>query len=76
MVKKNINKAIKEFKERMVIRKANAPRCKVCKKDPTEISEYKFKADPIQFVLQNERFVDSRHFYCTSCYIKAGMPLF
>jgi hypothetical protein len=78
LVKKEVNEAIKMWKKAEEQRKINAPKCKVCKKDPSEISEYKYNPDdmdPIDWVLQNERLTPDGNFYCTSCYIKAGMPL-
>jgi hypothetical protein len=73
----NINNRIKQMKVSLEQLKLNAPKCKVCKKDPTEITEYKYQSpDPITFVLENERMVNKSTFYCTSCYIKAGMPKF
>jgi hypothetical protein len=73
---KEVNQAIRDFKKSEAIKKANAPKCKVCKKDPTEIIDYKYAKDPIQFVRENERFCGPNQFYCSTCYIKAGMPLF
>ena len=64
----------------------NKPTCIRCKKTPEQIEEYVSygKMDgitPSQWVRQNEaigcwgpRF-GSDAFYCTDCYIKAGMPL-
>lgn len=75
--KSELNQGIREWNRRMEIRKANAPTCKGCKKDPTEIKEYQSRKDPISFVMENERFIpNSTQFYCTTCYVKAGMPLF
>jgi hypothetical protein len=52
------------------------PTCKVCRKAPDKIDEYKFEEEPIKFVIENERLTQDGNFYCTKCYIKAGMPLF
>jgi hypothetical protein len=59
--------------------------CIGCKKTPEKISEYVSAArvediTPTEFVKQNEPIgcwgPHSRNkFYCTKCYIKAGMPL-
>lgn len=56
------------------------PVCKVCMKAPEEISEYKNEEmlegqTPTEWVKENERPTPDGNFYCTSCYIKAGMPL-
>lgn len=56
--------------------------CISCGKKPSEISEYISAAksentSPEKYVLENEGTFNRRtgKFYCTSCYIKAGMPL-
>jgi hypothetical protein len=58
------------------------PVCVVCKKVPTEINEYQPEMtgenlDPTTYVIRNEGTYnrENGHFYCTDCYIKAGMPL-
>lgn len=56
------------------------PVCKGCKKSPEEIGEYKAYAmaegmTPTEWVKENERSTPDGNFYCTNCYIKAGMPL-
>ena len=57
-------------------------RCKGCGKSPEEILEYTDMADemgctPEQAVRRNEGTFNPSTglFWCTSCYIKAGMPL-
>lgn len=56
------------------------PKCTGCGKNPEELSEYVNNEDGVsasQFVIENERFIeDSNLFYCTTCYIKAGQPLY
>ena len=52
------------------------PTCKVCKKSPEKTADYKFSKEPVVEMLENERLTPEGKFYCTSCYIKAGMPLF
>jgi hypothetical protein len=56
-------------------------KCKVCGKQPNEISEYKtqakvYKITPEEYVRQEEGTYNLKTglFYCTSCYIKIGMP--
>lgn len=57
--------------------------CIGCQKKPSEISEYVFTAKLLgyssaeEFVKEEEGTYDpvSEAFYCTDCYIKAGMPL-
>lgn len=55
--------------------------CKSCGLMPNEIQEYVFAAkeygmSPDEYVLSEEGTYNkrSKKFYCTSCYIKAGMP--
>lgn len=58
--------------------------CLGCKKTPEKIEEYivygkQERMTPTEFVLENEPVgcwgPNSRNkFWCTSCYIKAGMP--
>jgi hypothetical protein len=67
------------------MQKAEVPTCIGCKKTPEQIKEYVSAArvediTPTEFVKQNEPIgcwgPHSRNkFYCTECYIKAGMPL-
>ena len=54
----------------------SVPTCKVCRKSPDKIKEYENESNPILFVLKNERLTRDGRFYCTTCYLKAGMPLF
>ena len=58
--------------------------CIGCKKEPEEIDEYKYYANednltPTEWVRRNEVVgkwgKGHNTFYCTSCYIAAGMPL-
>jgi len=60
--------------------------CKVCEKQPHEISEYVTQAKienitPVEFVQQEEEEEEGTFnpttgfFYCTDCYTKIGMPL-
>lgn len=59
-------------------------RCMLCNKTPEQIPEYKSYArmeevTPEEFVRENEPIgcwgPHSRDkFYCTNCYVKAGMP--
>ena len=56
-------------------------RCKCCGKKPSEIKEYivysaEEELTPEEFVVQNEGTYNPKTglFYCTSCYIKLGMP--
>lgn len=56
--------------------------CIGCGKQPHEIYEYKYndeRMDPELYVISEEgtynRFVPGK-FYCTECYIKAGMPTY
>jgi hypothetical protein len=68
---------IKAGERRMKV--ASSPRCRVCNKTPYEISEYLYNAegiDPAEFVKKHERFVAPGRFYCTTCYVKVGMPRF
>jgi hypothetical protein len=57
-------------------------KCKLCKKKPSEISEYIDAAEdegitPDDYVKSQEGTFnhDTGFFYCTSCYIAVGMPL-
>jgi hypothetical protein len=52
------------------------PTCKVCCKTPDKIKEYQYQEEPIKYVIETERLTSDGRFYCTTCYIKAGMPLF
>jgi len=56
--------------------------CKGCGKRPEEIKEYRIAASesgetPEEFVRTEEGTYNPRteRFYCTACYIAAGMPL-
>lgn len=57
--------------------------CIGCGKHPDEIDEYiessaEEAMTPVQYVLEEEGTYDkfeSERFYCTRCYIEAGMPL-
>lgn len=56
--------------------------CKGCGKRPSEIAEYVnlgelYCCSPADAVIDNEGTYNPKtgQFYCTSCYIKAGMPL-
>ena len=57
-------------------------RCKGCGKTPNEINEYKVMAidegyeSAEEFMKENEGTYNEEtgYFYCTDCYIKAGMP--
>lgn len=56
--------------------------CRGCGKDPKDIQEYVLNAKvegmtPEQFVEECEGTYDeaTQTFYCTDCYIKAGMPI-
>ena len=58
------------------------PTCKCCGRRPEEITEYKEGAadmgmTPSVYVILEEGTYNkvTRKFYCTSCYIKAGMPM-
>ena len=60
----------------------NECKCKGCGKRPDEINEYIVAAEdegitPFQYVRQEEGTYNSKTqlFYCTFCFIKAGMPL-
>ncbi|MFA6619413.1 MAG: hypothetical protein WCT23_10145 [Candidatus Neomarinimicrobiota bacterium] len=57
-------------------------KCKVCGKRPDEIEEYIQMAEdmgvsPFQAIHSEEGTLNTKTglFYCTSCYIKIGMPL-
>lgn len=57
-------------------------KCKSCGKRPHEISEYinmaiEYEITPEEYVRQEEGTYNPRTgmFYCTMCYINAGMPL-
>lgn len=57
-------------------------KCKLCGKQPHELSEYVSRAiqenvTPEEIVIQEEGTYnpETKLFYCTSCYIKLGMPL-
>lgn len=56
--------------------------CKGCGRNPKEIGEYIDSAkdcgmDPYDYVIQEEGTFNhtTGKFYCTQCYIRAGMPL-
>lgn len=56
--------------------------CKRCGRKPDEISEYiKYANDsgitPDEYIIKKEGTYNNitGRFYCTSCYIEAGMPL-
>ena len=56
--------------------------CWRCKKQPAEIAEYvdiarEEETTPEKYVRDNEGTFNpgTGHFYCTECYIEAGMPL-
>jgi len=56
--------------------------CKVCGKAPKELSEYVAAAKdtnmtPTEYVQSEEGTYNPKtgEFYCTPCYVKAGMPL-
>lgn len=56
--------------------------CKICKKTPDKISEYRSRAkeenlSPDDYVVQEEGTYNpaTGKFYCTDCYCKIGMPL-
>lgn len=70
-------------KQQKAIEKAALPRCMGCRKTPEEISEYQkmatvYKTTATEYMKANEgtynRFRKNK-FYCTICYIKAGMPV-
>jgi hypothetical protein len=57
-------------------------RCKICRKQPHEISEYVDAAEvegvtPEEYVRSEEGTYNRATglFYCTNCYIAIGMPL-
>ena len=57
-------------------------KCKVCHRQPSSINEYIYAAEdeqctPDEYVVSNEGTYNhrSQEFYCTVCYVKAGMPL-
>ena len=55
--------------------------CQGCGKRPEELSEYvnnpESMDDPLAYVRENEGTYNpaNGHFWCTACYIEAGMPL-
>lgn len=55
--------------------------CIGCGKRPEEIAEYKYneeQMDPTAYVIMEEGTFNKHEknkFYCTECFIKAGMPL-
>ena len=58
------------------------PKCKVCGLHPEDIAEYvECAADmgvtPSKYVVLEEGTYNTttKQFYCTTCYIKVGMPL-
>ena len=59
-------------------------KCIGCKRKPEEISEYVYIAKaygitPLEFVKRFEGTFDKfkpNKFYCTDCYIRAGMPVY
>jgi hypothetical protein len=59
-----------------------SPTCKICGRKPEDISEYREGAfymgiTPNEYVRIEEGTynTETKKFYCTSCYIKIGMPL-
>lgn len=57
-------------------------RCKLCNRAPDQISDCKYMASvenisTVQWVKENEGTYNKKtgKFYCTTCYIKIGMPL-
>ena len=57
-------------------------KCAICGLKPSEILEYSSEAkllgiSPDDYVIEEEGTYNPKngHFYCTSCYIKIGMPL-
>ena len=57
--------------------------CKGCKKTPSELLEYEMLAEEIGYDTPEEAVIkqegtynkETGYFWCTDCYIKAGMPL-
>lgn len=59
--------------------------CMGCNKRPEQLNEYKMEArindvTPTQFVIEHEPMGcwgprTENKFYCTNCYVKAGMPM-
>ena len=57
--------------------------CKCCKKTPEQLSEYVEMVEMGEYATATEAVLDNEgtynrktgKFYCTSCYIKAGMPM-
>ena len=65
-----------------MLNKLPAPLCVGCNKSPAEIEEYVEAADSCgisadSYVRQDEGTYNQSNgrFYCTACYIEAGMPL-
>lgn len=57
-------------------------KCKCCGKTPNQLSEYvdiakEENMTPDEYVIQEEGTYNNQTglFYCTSCYVKVGMPL-
>lgn len=57
-------------------------KCPICGRTPENISEYvnggyELDITPRRYVMEEEGTYNTQngHFYCTSCYIKLGMPL-
>lgn len=58
-------------------------RCKICKKTPEELAEYKLLAEDEGYASAEEAVIhgegtynpNTKQFYCTECYIKIGCPL-
>jgi hypothetical protein len=57
-------------------------KCKLCGKEPHELREYAteakaMKITPEEYVRREEGTYNPKTdlFYCTPCYVKAGMPL-
>ena len=58
-------------------------KCVGCNKKPSEISEYVDMVEAGEYKTANDAVRNNEgtynpsngHFYCTSCYIKKGMPL-
>ena len=67
------------------IKRPQRPICRGCNKTPDEIDEYVYRAkieheyfkDADDVVIQDEGTYNpgTNSFYCTDCYVKAGMPL-
>lgn len=76
-----VRKAAQNY-DKVVQQIISTPICVGCSKKPNEISEYVDIAamtgeSPNDYVRKHEGTFNqnNQHFYCTDCYIKAGMPL-